>query len=176
MNVGIWSLLPPAIIIVVAIITRNTVVSLLTGVITCCFIQAKGGVIGAIVDLAYQVGCSEDTVWYVLFVGLFACMLGMWQKVGATYVLAQKLQKYATNERRTLVLTWFIGVLVFIDDFTSIAVNATMTKLYDKNKIPRAALTYIADCTASPICILVPFGTWQFSIRVYFPDMMKSSH
>ena len=168
MNVGIWSLLPPVIIIVVAIITRNTVVSLLTGVITCCIIQAKTGFIGAIIDLAYKVGCNEDTVWYVLFVGLFACMLGLWQKVGATYVLAQKLQKYATNERRTLVLTWIIGVLVFIDDFTSIAVNATMTKLYDKNKIPRAALTYIADCTASPICILVPFGTWAIFYQGVF--------
>ena len=107
-------------------------------------------------------------MWYALFVALFGCILGIWSSTGATGAVADKLMKFATTQRRTLVLSWLVGILLFIDDFTSIAVRGTMTKLYDKNKIPRAMLAYIADSTASPMCILIPFGTWAIFYQSVF--------
>ena len=61
-----------------------------------------------------------------------------------------------------------IGILVFIDDFTSIAVRGTMTKLYDKNKIPRAMLSYITDAQASPLNALIPIGAWGIFYQSVF--------
>jgi Na+/H+ antiporter NhaC len=43
-----------------------------------------------------------------------------------------------------------------------------MSKLYDKHKVPRAMLAYITDATASPLCILVPFGTWAVFYQSLF--------
>lgn len=160
MELGILTLLPPVAILLVAIKTRNTASSLFLGALICCILQYQTGFLTGFIDLMYAVGCDESTVWYVLFVSLFGCILGIWSRTGATRALAESLQKYATNQRRTLLLTWFIGLLMFIDDFASIAVRGTMTKLYDKNKIPRAMLSYITDAQAAPLNSLIPFGTW----------------
>lgn len=168
MELGILTLLPPVIILAVAIKTRNTTSSLLCGALFCCILQYKTGFLNGFIDLMYAVGCDEGTVWYVVFVALFGCILGVWSRTGATAALAEQLQKYATNQRRTLILTWIIGVLVFIDDFTSIAVRGTMTKLYDKNKIPRAMLSYITDAQASPLNALIPIGTWGIFYQSVF--------
>ena len=135
---------------------------------TCCILQYQTGFLAGFIDLMYAVGTDRDTVWYIMFVALFGCILGIWSKTGATRALAEQLQKYATNQRRTLVLTWIIGILMFIDDFASIAVRGTMTKLYDRNKIPRAMLSYITDAQASPLNALIPVSTWGiFYISVF---------
>jgi len=168
MELGILTLLPPILILVIAIKTRNTTSSLIAGALLCCILQYKTGFLGGFIDQMYAVGCSEDFVWYALFVALFGCLLGIWGYTGATRALAEQLQKYATNQRRTLLLTWIIGVLVFIDDFTSIAVRGTMTKLYDKNKIPRSMLSYITDATGSPLNALIPIGTWGIFYQSVF--------
>ena len=168
MELGAWTLLPPLVIIVMAIKTKSTTSSLVAGALLCCILQYKTGFLTGFIDLMYSVGCNEDTVWYALFVALFGCILGIWSSTGATGAVADKLMKFATTQRRTLVLSWLVGILLFIDDFTSIAVRGTMTKLYDKNKIPRAMLAYIADSTASPMCILIPFGTWAFFYQSVF--------
>ena len=160
MDLGPLTLIPPLLILVMAIATRNTASSLFVGAIACCLLAYQGDFLTEFINLMYAVGMSEDTIWYVLFVALFGCILGMWSNTGATRALAEALSKYATNQRRTLLLTWVIGALVFIDDFTSIAVRGTMTKLYDKNKIPRAMLSYITDAQAAPLNTLIPFGTW----------------
>lgn len=162
------TLLPPLVIIAMAIKTKNTTSSLLAGALLCCILQYKTGFLAGFIDLMYTVGCDEDTVWYALFVALFGCILGIWSAAGATRAVADRLMKFATSQRRTLLLTWLIGLLLFIDDFTSIAVRGTMTRLYDKNKIPRAMLAYIADSTASPMCILIPFGTWAIFYQSVF--------
>ena len=160
MNLGILTLSPPIIILAIAIKTKNTISSLLIGVVICCILQFKTGFIGGFVDLMYEIGMSEDFAWYALFVGLFGCILGIWSGTGATRELANWLSKYATTPKKTMVLTWIIGLLIFIDDFTSIAVRGTMTKLYDSRKIPRASLSYITDAQSSPLNALIPFGTW----------------
>lgn len=175
MELGILTLLPPLVIIVMAIRTRSTTFSLIAGAFVCCILQYKTGALSGFIDLLYTVGCSEDTVWYALFVALFGCILGVWSATGATRSVAEYLMRFATNQRRTFLLTWFIGLLLFIDDFTSIAVRGTMTKLYDKNKIPRAMLAYIADSTASPMCILVPFGTWAIFYQSVFSGYQEVS-
>ncbi len=108
-------------------------------------------------------------MWYALFVALFGCILGIWFCRGRYPRGGRQADEiFATSQRRTLLLTWLIGLLLFIDDFTSIAVRGTMTRLYDKNKIPRAMLAYIADSTASPMCILIPFGTWAIFYQSVF--------
>lgn len=168
MELGVLTLLPPLIVIAVAVKTKCTTSSLLVGALLCCVLQSGWGFLPAFVDLLYSVGTSRDTVWYVVFVALFGCILGIWSATGATKSVIDRLAVYATNQRRTLVLTWLIGVLVCIDDFTSIAVRGTMTRLYDKNKIPRAMLAYIAAATASPLCSLVPVGTWAIFYQSSF--------
>lgn len=161
-------LLPPLIVLVVAVKTRSTASSLFFGTIACCILQFHSEFFQGFLDLLYSVGTNESTVWYALFVSLFGCILGIWSSTGATRAVTDSLAQFATSQRRTLLITWLIGILMFIDDFTSIAIHGTMTKLYDNNKIPRAMLAYLAAATASPVCTLVPFGTWAIFYQSSF--------
>lgn len=54
MDFGIWCLPPPLIIILVAIATRNTILSLLLGTVVCCVMQYKPGFVSAFTDLIYE--------------------------------------------------------------------------------------------------------------------------
>ena len=69
-----------------------------------------------------------------------------------------------------MLLSWIAGLVVFFDDFTSVAIRGMMTELYDRQKLPRAMLSYITDATGSPLCILIPFGTWA----VFYQSLFSS--
>lgn len=168
MELGILTLLPPALIIVTALITKKTTSSLLIGVILCYSLKYGTGLLNPFIDLIYRVGTSEDTIWIVVFTSLFGCFIQLIIVSGGEKAFITVLKKYATSPRRTMILSWLAGIVVFFDDFTSILIRGMMTKLYDSQKIPRAMLTYIADATASPLCILIPFGTWAVFYQSLF--------
>ena len=86
MELGILTLLPPVVILLVALKTRNTTSSLVAGALLCCVLQYKTGFLTGFIDLMYAVGCDEDTIWYVLFVALFGCVLGIWAHTGGPHV------------------------------------------------------------------------------------------
>ena len=168
MELGFLTLLAPITVLVLCIVTKKSTSSLLLGVIVGCIVMYGTGFLGGFIDILYTVAMDGDTAWYVLFVSLFGVLLGIWSGTGATNALAISLEKYATTKKRTLLLTWLLGIVLFIDDFTSIAVRGTLTKIYDKNQIPRAEMSYIVDATGSPVNALIPFGAWGiFFISVY---------
>lgn len=168
MSYGIITLLPPLLVIFLAIRTRSTTSSLFIGSLVCCIIHYGTHFLGGFIDLMYSVGTNPDTVWYVLFVSFFGCILGIWSSFGSTRALADWLKNYCTSARKTTFFTWLLGGLVFVDDFASVVVTSSMASLYDKHKIPRAMLAYIADSTASPICTIIPFGTWAIFYQSVF--------
>lgn len=83
--------------------------------------------------------------------------------------------RLAKTPRKTMVLSWVAGLVVFFDDFTSVAIRGMMTKLYDRQKLPRAMLSYITDATGSPLCILIPFGTWAVFYQSLFSGYTEVS-
>lgn len=159
MELGVLTLLPPIVIIVVAMTTKKTTSSLLIGVILCCILKYGIHFLNPFIDLIYRVGTSEDTIWIIVFTALFGCFIQLLSVSGGQNAFLQVMEKLATTPKKTVVLSWVAGLIVFFDDFTSVLIRGMMTKLYDKHKIPRAMLSYITDATASPLCILIPFGT-----------------
>ena len=169
MELGILTLLPPVLIIITALITKKTTSSLLIGVLLCYSLKYGTDLLDPFIDLIYRVGTSADTIWIIVFTSLFGCFIQLIIVSGGEKAFITMLKKYATTQKKTMVLSWLAaGLVVFFDDFTSILIRGMMTKLYDDQKIPRAMLTYIADATASPLCILIPFGTWAVFYQSLF--------
>lgn len=168
MELGVLTLLPPIVIIVVAMTTKKTTSSLLIGVILCCILKYGIHFLNPFIDLIYRVGTSEDTIWIIVFTALFGCFIQLLSVSGGQNAFLQVMEKLATTPKKTVVLSWVAGLIVFFDDFTSVLIRGMMTKLYDKHKIPRAMLSYITDATASPLCILIPFGTWAVFYQSLF--------
>jgi Na+/H+ antiporter NhaC len=56
---------------------------------------------------------------------------------------------------------WLSGVIVFVESSISVLTVGTLFRpLFDRMKISREKLAYIADSSSAPTCILIPLNAW----------------
>ena len=167
---GILTLLPPLIAIALAFITKNTVLSLFVGVFVGEFMLCVNDVniissaINAFLGIGQQVIKSMSDSWNVGI--LLQCLLigGVIQlitKMGGAQALANFFSKYANSPRKAQIITWFLGLCVFFDDYAnSLIIGPVMRPVMDKLKVSREKLAFIVDATAAPIAGLAVVSTW----------------
>ena len=74
---------------------------------------------------------------------------------------AQKNSYFSSSKRNTLLLTYFIGVIIFIESsITSLIAGAVGKPLCDKQEIPHAKLAFVCDSTSAPISSLIVLNGW----------------
>ncbi|OZM55972.1 sodium:proton antiporter [Lottiidibacillus patelloidae] len=160
----IFSLVPPVIAIVMAVITRRVLLSLGSGVVAGLLLVKDFSVIEGVkyvYDLAYAI--LTDT-WY-LYILLFLLLLGIISALitisGGARAFGDWAMERVKTRRGAKLLTIFLGLIIFIDDyFNSLTVGNVVRPLTDKHKISRAKLAYFVDSTAAPICIVTPISSW----------------
>lgn len=88
-------------------------------------------------------------------------IISLIEKAGGSYAFGEWIASKAKTRKSSLMCTWFLGVVVFIDDYlNSLTVGSCMTTLTDKHKVPREFLSYVVDSTAAPLCVVIPISTW----------------
>ena len=66
-----------------------------------------------------------------------------------------------TSPRSALMVSYIIGVLIFIESsITALVAGAVGKPLCDKYRVPHAKLAYICDSTSAPVCSLLAFNAW----------------
>lgn len=170
---GFLSLLPPIIAIILAIRTKQVFVSLLFGiwlgwVIINDFNLLTGSfdTIQALVDVFKDAGNTRT----IMFSALVGALILFIQKSGGvegfiikiSRILEKQEQKKAGNNRVIVqFMAWLTGVLIFVESNISVlTVGALYRPIFDKLKIPREKLAYIADSSSAPSSILIPFNAW----------------
>jgi Na+/H+ antiporter NhaC len=59
------------------------------------------------------------------------------------------------------LLAWFIGLIIFIESSICVLITGAIARpLFDRLKISREKLAYIADSTSAPKCVLIPLNAW----------------
>lgn len=160
-NFGILSLLPAAIVIVLAIISKRTTEPLLIGCVASYVIIHGVRFITPLIDCLFTVVTDYDNVWLILVCGLFGSLVALLNASNGTQAIARALGRVCKNGKRTMLASWVLGILIFVDDYMNImTISSCMTKLSDKHKKPREALAYVIDSTGAPTCVLLPFSTW----------------
>lgn len=161
---GWLTLLPPFLAILVALLFRQVLVALLAGVWVGAFIVHQGPLTGALRTLdRYIVGtlADADRVAILVFTLLLGGMVGVLSRSGGTVGLVEALSPYATSSRRGQLVAWFMGLLIFFDDYAnSLLVGNTMRPVTDRLKISREKLAYIVDSTAAPVASIALISTW----------------
>jgi Na+/H+ antiporter NhaC len=144
---------------VFALITRKTFEALLLGAATA-FVMSDGlGFVGVLLEAAMTV--VSENAWMWLTLGLFGSFVVLLTKSRGTYGFAQLIVKYANGPKKSLIMAWILGIVVFMDDYLNIlTVSAAMRDVSDRNKNPREMLAYVIDSTGAPVCVLVPLSTW----------------
>ncbi len=172
MDYGILSVLPPLFAIVLAIISRQVFISLFLGVWLGAVIRMEGNLLSGtmqtiqdLVDVFKESGNTRT----IMFSALVGVLIAFIQKSGGVkgfidYInKKQKLLEENSKRNRIKVqlLAFLVGVVVFVESsITVLTVGSIFRPLFDRMRISREKLAYIADSTSAPVCILIPLNAW----------------
>ena len=171
---GLFGIIPPLLAIILALLTKEVIISLTVGILSGTLILSHGNIFTAITIFTDKVAAMTGDSWNVrilLFCALLGAFVSMLSKTGATKAFGLWASKYLKTKKSVLIFTWFFGLIIFIDDyFNSLSVGTVMRPAFDEKKISRAKLAYILDSTAAPVCILAPISTWVVTVMSYIRD------
>ena len=171
MEYGIWTLLPIVVVVALALTTRRTLEPLIAGSVVAYVIIAGWQFPTAWADAFFNVASNREYQWVFMVCALFGSLIALLGASHGTLGFSKWLRKLCRGPKSTLLVTWIMGVLIFVDDYLIImTVSTSMQRLSDHHKVPREALSYIIDSTGAPVCALLPFSTWA----VFFAAMFYS--
>lgn len=162
---GWFSILPPLIAILMALLLRQVLVSLAVGIyIGAIFIYDYNPLI-ALLRLAdvfiLNALVDRDHMYVIIFTLLIGGVVGIIARNGGTTGLANLITKFAKTSKSGMLSSWLMGLMIFFDDYAnSLIIGNMMRPITDKLKISREKLAYIVDSTAAPIASVVIISTW----------------
>lgn len=172
MSETVWSLLPPVVTIILALVTKEVYMSLAIGIFMGAFMFSGFSLLGA-TDTMFGIMSDKvgGNVYILVFLVLLGIMVAAIQKSGASQAYGDYAARTIKGKRSSLFVTMVLGVLIFIDDyFNCLTVGTVMRPVTDRFKVTRAKLAYIIDATAAPICIIAPVSSWAAAVTSSLPE------
>lgn len=169
---GIYSLIPPLVVVILGIITRRAFEPLLVGCLVGFLMISPSGFPGNFVEAMTKTLQHEDMVWVILVCGLYGSLIHLIIQSGSVLSFGDYLLRYVKSRRSALLVSWIMGVIIFIDDYMSaLATGVTMRKITDNYKVSREMLAFMVSATAAPVCLLIPMSTWS----IYCGSLLESN-
>ena len=171
-HAGIITLVPTFVVLATAITTHRPVASLIIGVLVGILLNTPKNILGSFSEITLEVMQDPQIAWVIMVCGLMGSLFYLLMAAGGVEAFTLAMAKRANTRKKSLLITWFLGLTMFLDDYLSaIVIGNSMKKVTDKFKVSRSMLAYIVDSTAAPICVLVPISTWA----VYFSVILEST-
>lgn len=164
-NLGIISILPVILTLLISVWTRNVILGLFIGVFTGVLIlQGLNPFTGmsTLIEkyVIKQVTIPSHTGILVLMI-LIGGVVGLMERSGGAIAFASMVIKYITSKVKAQLAAWTSGSLLFFTDSgTPLIVGPLFRPIVDGIKISRVKLAWIIDSTASPVAVLIPFIGW----------------
>lgn len=170
-NLPAWlSLLPALVAIGYVLWRREVVIALALAIFTSEWLLLMDGshfspVMGLLntVERVVNVFSDAGNARLLLFSVLVGALLAYMRFSGGVEATVRKLVNsgLATNARRTGLVTYFTGVVIFIESNLSVLTAGILSRgLFDKFGMSRERLAYIIDSTSAPVCILILLNAW----------------
>lgn len=167
--VGILSVVPSLLTVVLALVTKEVVFSLLLGALSgsAIYCMYTGRTIIEAIKLVFII--MSKSVGQNIFMIIFGSILGALVQVITIAGGSQAYGKWAVGKLKTKrsaqISTALLGILLSIDDyFNCLTVGTVMKPIMDKHKVSRSKFAYILDSMAAPVCVIVPISSWAASI------------
>ncbi len=173
MDYGFWSVVPPIVAIILALRTKQVYIALVFGIwFSWLIIKGWNPLDGtlAMIEGMVNVFKSEGNTRTIMFSALVGALLifiqysrGVEGFINKLNKLIEKVEKKQTGYSRVMVqlLATITGLLLFVEtSISSLTVGTLYRPVFDKLKIPREKLAYIADSSSAPSSILIPFNAW----------------
>ena len=165
MNYGILSLLPPIVAVILAIWSKNVILSLFCGGFVGAMIFCSGNPFAAVHSMIGDYFFIQLTDSYnagvlvlIVFIGGFIKLV---EKSGGAQAFGKSVYRIVNTKLKAQLCAWLGGILIFFSDLgTPLLVGPVFRPLFDKLRISRQKLAWILDSTSSPVAILIPFIGW----------------
>lgn len=164
-----WSLVPPVVAIVLALITKEVYSSLFIGILIGAIFHSGftfEGTVTHIFDAGFiGVLSDEYNVGILVFLVILGAMVAMMNKAGGSAAFGRWASEHIKSRVGAQLATILLGCLIFIDDyFNCLTVGSVMRPVTDKQNVSRAKLAYLIDATAAPVCIIAPISSWAAAV------------
>ncbi|MEK6659017.1 MAG: Na+/H+ antiporter NhaC family protein, partial [Campylobacterota bacterium] len=161
------SLLPSLLAIALALITRNVVLSLFGGITLGAFVLNDFSLFSSI-ETIFRLFFSLLSEAWILKTLAFAVLVGsimaLIEKSGGIEGFVDFMQHKAglvKSPRSALMLSYFIGVIIFVESsITCLVAGAVGKPFCDRYKIPSAKLAFVCDSTSAPVSSLIILNGW----------------
>ena len=177
-DAGLWSLVPPLVAIVLALLTREIVLSLVAAIISGTAVHVAltdGGLLSVFrTGIGLIGGKMAANMPMVIFLCLLGALVSVVTRAGGARAYGDWAFRRLKSERAADLMTIVMGLIIFIDDyFNCLTVGTVMRPVTDRFKISRAKLAYFIDTTAAPVCILAPVSSWAAYVISCLPEDMR---
>ena len=174
-DVGIWSVIPPLVAIVLAILTKEVIFSLACGILS-------GTVIYVLCNQLSLVQCFStavdimitklgENIAMIVFLSLLGGLVAVITKAGGSNAYATWARSRFQSRRAAMSATAVFSACLFLDDyFNCITSGTVMRPVTDRFRISREKISYIVDMMAASMAIMAPISSWAASVMSYIPQ------
>jgi len=164
-----WSLVPPLVAIVLALISKEVYSSLAIGLIFGGMLASGFNFEGTMKAVFEQgmvsVLSSSYNVGILIFLVILGMVVALMNKTGGSDAFGKWASKRIKTRVGAQLTSILLGCLIFIDDyFNCLTVGSVMRPITDKHQVSRAKLAYLIDATAAPVCIISPISSWAAAV------------
>lgn len=166
----IFSLLPPIIAIVLALVTKEVYSSLFIGIVVGGLLYANFSPIGALEHIftdgmVKSALANEYNVGILIFLVILGILVILMNRAGGSAAFGRWAASHIKTRLGAQLATIALGILIFIDDyFNCLTVGSVMRPLTDRHGLSREKLAYLIDSTAAPVCIIAPISSWAAAV------------
>ena len=174
MQYGFWSVVPPILTIVLALVTKNVFISLLIGIFTSSMVLCGGAPLTGLNDTFYSFihtfESNGNTITLISFL-LIGALIYLIEKSGGvegfTEVMLKKRALIKTK-RGASIFTWLLGIIIFTSGSLSCMVTGSVSRPFnDALKVPHEKSAFIVHATSTPWCVLFPLSGWLAALAGY---------
>jgi len=161
----VWSLVPPIVAIILALITKEVYSSLFIGVVVGALLYSDGNLELALNTMLYHpdggfvinlTDLSHASI--LVFVSILGGLVVLMNKSGGALAFGDWASARIKGRVGAQLATILMGILIFVDDgFNCMTVGSVMRPITDKYNVSRAKLAYILDSTAAPVYYCADF-------------------
>ena len=169
-----WALIPPAVAIVLALITKEAFSSLFIGILVGALFQCNFAPVATLDTIINDgfVTAIADSAGIFLFLVLLGIVVALINASGGSAAFGRWAEKNIKTRVGAILATFVLGVLIFVDDyFNCLTVGSVMRPITDGHRVSRAKLSYLIDATAAPVCMIAPVSSWAAAVSGVAADL-----
>lgn len=175
MAYGFWSVVPPLLTIVLALVTKNVFVSLLLGILCSSMVMCGGNIFGGFNDAFYsfihtfESNSNTIVLISILLIGALIHLIKVSGGIDGFTEAMLKKRALIKSERGACFFTWLLGIVFFTSGSLSCMVAGSVSRpVNDALKVPHEKSALLIHSTSTPWCVLLPLSGWLAAMTGYF--------